>query len=92
MKVVETSIEALKMALSNRNRSENLIFHSERSVQYACSDFKKIVNKDTIIQSMSRKGNCWDNAIVESFFKTLKTESIYQNDFKSKREARREVF
>lgn len=92
MKAVETSIEALKMALSNRNRSENLIFHSDRGVQYACNDFTKIINKNNITQSMSRKGNCWDNAVAESFFKTIKTESIYQYDFKSKREARREVF
>jgi len=92
MKAVETSMEALKMALSNRIRSENLIFHSDRGVQYACSDFLKIINKNNITQSMSRKGNCWDNAVAESFFKTLKTESIYQYDFKSKREARREVF
>ncbi|MFT6369249.1 MAG: putative transposase [Maribacter sp.] len=90
MKAVETSIEAFKMALYNRN--ENLIFHSDKGVQYACSNFTKIINKNNIIQRMSREGNCWGNAVAESFFKTLKTESIYQYDFKSKREARRKVF
>ncbi|WP_051554728.1 DDE-type integrase/transposase/recombinase [Maribacter antarcticus] len=58
IKAVETCIETLKMALYTSNRSENLIFHSDRGVQYACSDFTKIINKNTIIQSMSRKGNC----------------------------------
>jgi transposase InsO family protein len=92
MQVIQTSIAALKMALSNRKRSENLIFHSDRGVQYTCSDFTKITTKKNITQSMSRKGNCWDNAVAESFFKTIKTESIYRYDFKSKREARTEVF
>jgi len=90
MNVGETSMEALKMALSNRNSSENLIFHSDRGVLYACSNFIKILNKNNITQS--RKVNCWDNAVAESFFKTLKTEIIYQYSFKSKREARTEVF
>ena len=92
MKATQTSIEALKMALSNRNKSENLIFHSDRGVQYTCSDFTEIITEKNITQSMSRKGNCWDNAVAESFFKTVKTESIYRHNFKSKREARIEVF
>lgn len=92
MKADQTSIAALKMALSNRNKSENLIFHSDRGVQYACSDFTKVLSKNDIIQSMSRKGNCWDNAVAESFFKSLKTESIYQYNFISKLEAKRKIF
>jgi len=92
MQAIQTSIAALRMALSNRDRSENLIFHSDRGVQYTCSDFTKIITKKNITQSMSRKGNCWDNAVAESFFKTIKTESIYRYDFKSKREAKTEVF
>lgn len=92
MLAVETTIPALKMAIYNRNRSENLIFHSDRGVQYACNDFTELINRKNIVQSMSRKGNCWDNAVAESFFKSLKVESVYRSDFKSKREARREVF
>jgi len=92
MQAIQTSIAALKMALSNRDKSENLIFHSDRGVQYTCKDFTRITTKQNITQSMSRKGNCWDNAVAESFFKTIKTESIYRYNFKSKREAKLEVF
>lgn len=92
MLTIETSVPALKMALSNRTRSEDLIFHSDRGVQYACNDFRKLITKKGIVQSMSRKGNCWDNAVAESFFKSLKVESLYHYNFKSKNEARREVF
>lgn len=77
MKVIERSIAALEMALSNRNKSENLIFHFDRGVQYTCSDFTEIMAKKKITQGMSRKGNCWDNPVAESFFKTVKTENIY---------------
>ncbi len=92
MLAIQTSIAALKMALSNRMKSETLIFHSDRGVQYTCSDFTEITTRENITQSMSRKANCWDNAVAESFFKTIKTESIYRHNFKSKREARIEVF
>ena len=53
------------------------IIHSDRRVQYACQDFVNIVKRNRIVQSMSRKGNCWDNAVAESFFKSLKAELIY---------------
>lgn len=66
------------MAVKNRNTGHGLIFHSDRVVQYAN---KKIVNVlnfyKKITRSMSRKGNCWDNAVAESFFKSLKAELIY---------------
>ena len=56
------------------------MFHSDRGVQYACEDFRAILADYGITQSMSRKGNCWDNAVAESFFKTIKTEEL--NRFK----------
>ena len=74
----ETVIPAWFMAIQNRPVTEKLIFHSDRGSQYACHDFTKILKKNSLIsQSMSRKGNCWDNAVAESLFKTVKVEWIY---------------
>lgn len=75
----QTVLAALRMALIKRPINPNeLIFHSDRGVQYACEEFRRLLQKHRIIQSMSRKGNCWDNAVAESFFKILKSELIYQ--------------
>jgi putative transposase len=74
-----TVIGALNMALRLRPIHPNkLIFHSDREVQCACNDFRKILAKNFIKQNMSRRANCWDNAAAESFFKILKSELIYQ--------------
>jgi putative transposase len=85
-------IRALEMACLNRNPGKGLIFHSDRGVQYASTDFKKTLKLKGFIQSMSRKGNCWDNACAESFFHSLKTEELYFYSFGSLEEARRLVF
>lgn len=77
MSAEETSIAALKMAVKNRKPNSNMIFHSDRGVQYASHKFRNYVVSYNIRQSMSRKGNCWDNAVAESFFKSLKTEMVY---------------
>ena len=71
-------IKAFKEAVEKRNISKNsgLMFHSDRGVQYACEDFRSLLNQYKVTQSMSRKGNCWDNAVAESFFKTIKTEEL----------------
>ena len=58
-----------------------LIIHSDRGVQYACHDFKKLLEKHKFVQSMSRKGNCWDNAVSESFFSIIKSELIHHERF-----------
>jgi transposase InsO family protein len=93
MKAVDTVIPALKMAEKNRPIIERLIFHSDRGIQYACNDFKALLDANSLIsRSMSRKGNCWDNAVAESFFKTLKTECVYQNKFINKEQAALIVF
>lgn len=82
MKATDTVIPAFKMAQIKRPIVQQLIFHSDRGVQYACHEFRLLLEKNTfIIRSMSRKGNCWDNAVAESFFKTLKAECVYQNKF-----------
>ena len=69
----QTSLKAWKMAVKNRNIEEDLIFHSDRGVQYASKKFVNVLDSyKKITRSMSRKGNCWDNAVAESFFKSLK--------------------
>jgi len=92
MKTEMTTLPALEMALKNREKSNDLMFHSDRGIQYASSSFKKLLIKNNITQSMSRKGNCWDNAVAESFFKTLKTECTYHLNFKTRDEAMLEIF
>jgi transposase InsO family protein len=91
----QTSIAALKMALNNRpiQANESLIFHSDRGIQYACDEFVKEISKHANIKrSMSRKGNCWDNAVAESFFKTLKVELVYHHKYKSREQAGLSIF
>ncbi len=92
MMAQQTSMAALRMALANRVATEDLIFHSDRGIQYACTEFTTLLRRKNIRQSMSRKGDCWDNEVAESFFKTLKVECIYQNKLKTKPETQREVF
>ncbi len=88
----ETVIPALKMAKLNRPIVDDLIFYSDRGVQYACNEFKKQLESPLIKQSMSRKGNCWDNAVAESFFKSLKKECVYRNNYLTRKEAELSVF
>lgn len=92
MKAEDTSVAAWKMALKHRPVKEPLLFHSDRSIQYACNEFRKQLIDLPVTQSMSGKGDCWDNAPAESFFKTLKTEMVYHCEFKSKKEAKFAVF
>jgi transposase InsO family protein len=88
-----TVIPALRMALLKRKITDKLIFHSDRGIQYACKEFTKMIKANCFItQSMSRKANCWDNAVAESFFKTLKTECIYHQKYNTINEAELAVF
>ncbi len=84
--------DALSMAIKHRNPSEGLLWHTDRGSQYASYAHKDLLEKHSIIQSMSRKGNCWDNAVAESFFKTLKSDLVYQTYFYTKRQAKQEIF
>ena len=88
----ELVIRALEMAIKNRKPSRGLIFHSDRGSQYASYEFQKILWKHGIRSSMSRKGDCWDNAVVESFFGTLKTERIRGRVYRTREDARRDIF
>ena len=86
------ALDALDMAILSRRPSGSLIHHSDQGSQYQSHLFREKLKEQGILISMSRKGNCWDNAVVESFFKTLKAE--LQNDarFKTREEARAELF
>jgi putative transposase len=85
-------MDALTMAVKNRRPPPNLIHHSDRGSQYASNDFQKLLDDHDMICSMSRKGNCWDNAVAESFFHSLKTELVHHEDFATREEARLAIF
>lgn len=88
----DLAIDALDMATMHRNPEAGLIFHSDRGVQYASSSFRKKLKLFEMVQSMSRKGNCWDNACAESFFSTLKMEEVFRKKYRTKEEARKSIF
>lgn len=93
MEAYQTVIKAWKMACINRTPSPGLIVHSDRGVQYAANDFKEQLAKHhQIIQSMSRKGNCWDNAPAEAFFKSLKSEWLDHMTLVNRKQAKTAVF
>lgn len=85
-------IEAFEMAVARRNVKPGLILHSDRGVQYRSSDYQGLLYDQCIQPSMSRKGNCWDNAAMEAFFARLKVESIYAEPIRTKDEAYARVF
>ena len=87
-----TTVAALTDAKQRQHPPEGLIFHSDRGVQYACQEFRKKIAEYKMVQSMSGKGNCYDNAVAESFFKTLKTELVYFNKYKTREQARLSIF
>jgi putative transposase len=89
---VELTMAALTMAIQRRRPGPGLVHHSDRGSQYAAGDYRKILQAATITQSMSRKGNRWDNAPMESFFGTLKTERVHQGDYPDRDAARRDLF
>lgn len=92
LKASDTIAPAWIMALLNRPLINRLIFHSDRGIQYACGELKELIRNPLVIQSMSRKGDCWDNAVAESFFKTIKTEWIYRFVYTTKKQAVISVF
>lgn len=85
-------MDALKMALFRRKVSSYLMLHSDRGSQYASHNFQRLLHAHGIECSMSRRGNCWDNSAMESFFRSLKTECIYHENFQSREEARKTIF
>lgn len=88
----ELTLEALRQAIARRNVRPDLMHHSDRGGQYAATEYQKLLKKTKMICSMSRKGDCWDNAPMESFFATLKTELVYREQFKTRKEAKAKIF
>jgi transposase InsO family protein len=88
-----TVLPAFTMAIGNRPvSSSRLTFHSDRGVQYACHGFRECLRHHNIAQSMSRKGDCWDNAVAENFFKIIKSELIDHHHYSTKQQARVAIF
>jgi len=85
-------VKALYQAIGRRHPGSGCIFHSDRGIQYASADFRDVLKAYGFIQSMSRKGNCYDNAVSESFFHTLKTEHVYDYRYETRAEARQSIF
>ena len=89
----ELVLKALRMALDSRDIKKGLIHHSDRASQYASNAFQQTLRSNGILSSMSRKGNCWDNAVAESFFSTIKTECCFQHGvFENREVAKTNIF
>ena len=88
----ELTLDALNQALKHRRPPSGLLHHSDRGSQYAAGDYQDLLNDNKMICSMSRKGDPWDNAPMESFFATLKTELILHEQFATRQEAKRKIF
>lgn len=84
--------DALKMAIDRRSPPAGLIHHSDQGIQYAADDFQTLLDRHGLVCSMSRKGNCYDNAVKESFFHTLKTELCDHEHYRTRAEARASIF
>jgi putative transposase len=88
----ELAVSALEMAIGTRRPAPGLIHHSDRGSQYACGEYQAALAQQGMVASMSRKGNCWDNAVAESFFATLELELIVNHRWATRDEARRAIF
>jgi transposase InsO family protein len=88
----EMVVTALKRAIRSRHPAKGLTFHSDRGVQYACTDFRNELDAQGFIQSMSRKGDCWDNAVAESFFGIMKTELVYHEKYEGRQDTLHSIF
>jgi transposase InsO family protein len=84
--------EALSMALAQRRPAPGLVFHTDRGCQYTSTEFRKLLHEHGIVQSLSRPGQCWDNAVAESFFATLKEELLYRGVWPTRDAAKRAIF
>lgn len=85
-------IDAMHMALGQRQPSGGLLHHSDRGCQYASGEYRQLLTDAGCTCSMSRRGNCWDNAPVESFFSTLKRERVHHRQYRTREEARQDLF
>jgi transposase InsO family protein len=85
-------LQALGMALLHRRPQTRLLLHSDRGVQYASGDYRQALGRAGLVTSMSRRGNCYDNAAMESFWSTLKLELVYRRGFETRAQARAQIF
>ena len=88
----ELVTKSLQMAITQRGKVEEVIFHSDRGSQYTSAEVRTMLKDNSIIQSMSSTGNCYDNAVTESFFHTFKTELTHWNSYNTREEAKRSIF
>ncbi len=84
--------EALLMAIEQRQPTAGLLHHSDQGIQYCTNQYVELLKRHGIVRSMSRKGNCYDNAVVESFFSSLKNELVHHQDYYTRQEARSDIF
>jgi putative transposase len=85
-------LSALNMAMARRAPKPGLIHHTDQGVQYSNTRYREALDKHQLVPSMSRRGNCYDNAVAESFFSTLKNELVYDHDFRTRNQARGAIF
>jgi len=88
----QLACNALRMAIANRSPGKGWLHHSDRGSQYASEDYQKLLSTRKTTVSMSRKGNCWDNAVAESFFSALKKELVHHRRFETRGQAKSEIF
>lgn len=88
----ELVCNALTQALWRRGFPKDVIVHTDRGSQYCSKRYQRLLKANNLVCSMSRKGNCWDNAVAESFFKTIKSELVYQTRYQSRDHARQDIF
>src|SRR2546428_4410798 len=86
------TLDALGLALARRRPAQGLLHHSDRGSQYASRDYQRMLAQHGIVCSMSRRGDCWDNAVAESFFATLKVELVHDAAWATRAQARTELF
>jgi len=92
MSASDTEIQAIAMTYGNRPFAEGMIFHSDRGIQYACKQTVNLLKSLKLEQNKSGKGNCWDNAVAESFFKTFNSKLIFETKLKTREQVRLSVF
>ncbi|WP_375314925.1 IS3 family transposase [Schlesneria sp. DSM 10557] len=85
-------VDALQMAVQREFPDDGLVAHSDRGVQYVSEHYQGILKRNNITCSMSRRGNCWDNAPMESFFATLKKELVHREQYQTRSQARQSLF
>ena len=88
----QVAVRALRMAVERRQPPPGLIHHTDQGALYTSVAYQRLVEQTGLVASMSRKGNCYDNAVVESFFSTLKNELVHERDYHTRDDARAEVF